>query len=91
MSIVHGYCLICFETLFGFDHPVVYLYINTDVSFKQGPDLLVLNIVFLILFWTLPGSVGSKLHLPLGIRMFHGIFASRAIFHENFRYYHNFM
>jgi hypothetical protein len=38
MSIVHGYCLICFETLSGFDHLVGYLYNNTDVSFvlKKG-------------------------------------------------------
>jgi hypothetical protein len=41
---VYGYCLICFETLSGFDHPVGYLYNKTAVSFvlKQYPDLLVL-------------------------------------------------
>jgi hypothetical protein len=38
---VHGYCLICFETLSGFDHRVGYLNNNTAVSFvlKQDPDL----------------------------------------------------
>jgi hypothetical protein len=39
-----------------------------------------------------PGSgsatlVGTKLNLPLGIWMFCGIFASRAIFRKNVRYF----
>jgi hypothetical protein len=41
---VYGYCLICFETLPGFDRPVGYHYNKTAVSFvlKQDSDLLVL-------------------------------------------------
>jgi hypothetical protein len=30
---VYGYCLLCFESLSGFDHPVWYLYNKTAVSF----------------------------------------------------------
>jgi hypothetical protein len=41
---VYGYCLICFDTLSGFDHPVRCLYNKMTVPFvlKQDPDLLVL-------------------------------------------------
>jgi hypothetical protein len=45
--LVHGRgnCLICFETLSGFDNPVGYLYHNTAVSFvsKQDPDLVLIT------------------------------------------------
>jgi hypothetical protein len=90
--------------LYGFDHPVGYLYTTiTRMSHlfwnraRNGfvsPNYPIISHSFLIWFWTLLGSVGSKLHLPLGTRMFHGIFASRAIFGENFseifRYFRNF-
>jgi hypothetical protein len=93
---VYGYCLICFETLYGFDHPVGYLYNKPAASFvlKQDPDLLVLFAQeFYIVYpdplaHCIPST--SKLRLPLGIRVFHGISASRVIFGDNFRFRESF-
>jgi hypothetical protein len=81
-------CLICFETLSGFDPPVAYIYNNTAVSFvlKQDPDL----------FWTSFASWNSDVsrHFRFPRNFFSLKFRFRESFHlsfpENFRYFRNF-